>query len=219
MGDAAVLQRLNHGEIGVVELYVLAHQRDGHFALGMLEAVDHFLPVLQFRRADGQLQRFADLVGERFPLQHQGHLIERFGVKVLDDAPGGDIAEQREFCPHLRRDGIVAAADEHAGVDAHALQFLDRVLRGLGFEFLRRFQVRDEGDVDKQRALRGHFPLKLADGLDEGLPLDIADRSANFGDDDVGLFADAIDFLLDLICDVRDDLHGAAVVAAVALAL
>ncbi len=73
--------------------------------------------------------------------------------------------------------------------------------------------------MDKQRALRGHFPLKLADGLDEGLPLDIADRSANFGDDDVGLLADAIDFFLDLVCDVRDDLHGAAVVAAVALAL
>ena len=65
----------------------------------------------------------------------------------------------------------------------------------------------------------GDFPLKLADGLDEGLPLDIADRSADLGDDDVGLFADAIDLFLDLVCDVGDDLHGAAVIAAVALAL
>ena len=73
--------------------------------------------------------------------------------------------------------------------------------------------------MDKERALRGHFPLKLADGLDEGLSFDIADRSADLGDDDVGLFTDAVDLFLDLIGDVGDDLHRAAVVAALALAL
>lgn len=70
----------------------------------------------------------------------------------------------------------------------------------------------------KSRALRGHFPLKLADGLDEGLPLDIADRSADLCDDHVYVLPDAVYFFLDLVRDVRYDLHGAAVVAAIALA-
>ena len=73
--------------------------------------------------------------------------------------------------------------------------------------------------MDEQRALRRHLPLKLADGLDERLSLDVADRAADLGDDDVGLFGDAMDLFLDLVRDVRDDLHGAAAVAAVALAL
>ena len=201
-----------------MELYVLAHQRDGHFAFRVLERPTSSSQSCNLGARMGSCRASQTLSANFCPFQHQRHLIERFGVEVLDDEFGGDVAKQRELFAHFRRDGIIAAADEHAGMDAHALQFLDGVLRGLGLEFLRGLQIRDEGDVDKQRALRGHFPLELADGLDEGLTLDVADRSADLGDDDIGLFADAVELFLDLIGDMGDDLHGAAVVAAFALA-
>ena len=60
--------------------------------------------------------------------------------------------------------------------------------------------------------LGGH----LADGLQEGLGFDIAGRAADLGDDHVGLglFADRVDERLDLVGDMRDDLHGFAQVFA-----
>src|SRR5918996_1573807 len=49
--------------------------------------------------------------------------------------------------------------------------------------------------------------------------LDVADRAADLGDDDVDVvgLGDQADAVLDLVGDVRDDLHGAAEVVAAAL--
>ena len=59
----------------------------------------------------------------------------------------------------------------------------------------------------------------LADRLEERQRLDVADRAADLGDDDVGLglLGEAVDAVLDLVGDVRDDLHGAAEEVAAAL--
>ena len=52
---------------------------------------------------------------------------------------------------------------------------------------------------------------ELADGLEERKDLDVADRSADLGDDDVdGIGREALDPVFDLVGDVRDDLHGLA---------
>ena len=52
----------------------------------------------------------------------------------------------------------------------------------------------------------------LADGLEEGEALDVADRPADLDDDHVriAVAGDPTDALLDLVGDVRDDLDGAA---------
>ena len=59
---------------------------------------------------------------------------------------------------------------------------------------------------------------ELADRLEERQDLDVADGAADLGDDDVDVVAgDAFDAPLDLVGDVRDDLHGLAEVVATAL--
>ena len=219
MRDAAVLKRLDDGEVGVVQLDVLADQRDGHFALRVLEALDQLDPVLQVGLALLELERLTDLVGEALALEHQRHLIQRLCVEVLDDVLRRHVAELRQLSPHVVRHGIVAAADEHVRLDAHGLQRLDRVLRRLGLELLAALEVGDQRDVDEQHFVAVDFPLELADGLDERLALDVADRAADLSDDDVALLADAVELFLDFVGHVRDDLHGAAVVAAAALAV
>ena len=45
VGDAAVGQRLGDRLVGVLELGVLADDRDPHLALGVVDAVDHVLPL------------------------------------------------------------------------------------------------------------------------------------------------------------------------------
>src|SRR3954465_11080091 len=60
---------------------------------------------------------------------------------------------------------------------------------------------------------------ELADRLEERQRLDVADRAADLGDHDVDVarLADQLDAVLDLVRDVRDDLHRAAEVVAPAL--
>ena len=60
---------------------------------------------------------------------------------------------------------------------------------------------------------------ELADRLEERQRLDVAHRAADLGDDDVDVLAlaDELDAVLDLVGDVRDDLHRAAEVVAAAL--
>ena len=59
---------------------------------------------------------------------------------------------------------------------------------------------------------------ELADGLEEGQALDVAHRAADLGDDhvDIGVAGHPGDALLDLVGDVRDHLHRAAQVVALA---
>ena len=61
-------------------------------------------------------------------------------------------------------------------------------------------------------------PAKLSNCLNEGDDLDVADGPPDLDDDDVDvLVGQALDTVLDLICDVRDDLHGATEEVAAAL--
>src|SRR5699024_10890424 len=68
--------------------------------------------------------------------------------------------------------------------------------------------------------LMSNLVLNLTDCFKEGLRLDVADRTADFGDQNVAAgvgLADDIYIALDFVCDVRDYLYGAAEVVSAAL--
>src|SRR5712692_3080279 len=67
-----------------------------------------------------------------------------------------------------------------------------------------------EGRVDEQDVLLADLLSELADGFEEGHPLDVSDRPADLDEDDIGvlLLPHLAEQGLDLIRDVRDDLHG-----------
>ena len=74
-----------------------------------------------------------------------------------------------------------------------------------------------EGEVDVADVVAADVVAELADGLEERDDLDVADRAADLDDHDVDLLGgQAADALLDLVGDVRDDLHGLAQVVAAA---
>ena len=58
--------------------------------------------------------------------------------------------------------------------------------------------------------LRRVLERYLSYGLEERLRLDVTDSAADLRDDDIGagLLARPVNELLDLICDVRDNLYG-----------
>ena len=81
--------------------------------------------------------------------------------------------------------GMLGTAYDDIRLDAHALQLFDAGLGRLGLQFAGCLQVRNQGDMDQNRVLHGrHVMLKLADGLQERLALDIADRAADLDDGD-----------------------------------
>src|SRR5919198_6623418 len=97
-------------------------------------------------------------------------------------------------------------------MDADAAQLVDRVLRLLRLQLAGRVDERDEGDMKVEHVFRPGFTPELADGLEERQRLDVADGAADLADDDVGRRRDRAgpDPRLDLVRDVRNDLHGRA---------
>ena len=74
--------------------------------------------------------------------------------------------------------------------------------------------------MDVADVLAPDVVAELPDRLEERHDLDVTDRPADLGDDDVDLVGgEPLDPLLDLVGDVRDDLDGPAEVVAVALLL
>lgn len=77
----------------------------------------------------------------------------------------------------------------------------------------------DQGHMNEHHILPAHLSRHLTDSLQEGLGLDVAHGAADLGDDHIGVLADGIDAIFDLVGDVGDDLHGAAQIVAGALAV
>src|SRR3954447_24191391 len=92
------------------------------------------------------------------------------------------------------------------------------MLGRLGLDLLRRGYPGHQGDVD-EAALPGRvLEPELADGLEERQAFDVADRTADLAQDDVGSFGIVLDEFLDGVGDVRDHLDRAAQIVALALA-
>ena len=145
------------------------------------------------------------------------HLVDRRGVEGGDHRLFAEIAEQRDLLARAQRNLAVAAAQQHVGLDADALQLLDRMLGRLGLELARRRNPRHQGQVNEQRAVAAKLVAQLADGFEERQALDVADRAADLAEQEIGIAAIGADELLDRVGDVRNDLHGAAEIVAAAL--
>ena len=109
--------------------------------------------------------------------------------------------------------------EAQSSLDAEGTELLDGVLRGLGLDLMGGGDIGHERHVDVADVLGAGLLAVLADGLDEGLGLDIADGATELGDHDVGagLLLDTAELVLDGVGDMRDDLHGAAQKVAAAL--
>jgi hypothetical protein len=114
------------------------------------------------------------------------------------------------------------AAQQHIGLDADFAQLLGGVLGRLGLEFAGGGDPGDVAQVHEGGVVGAQAQAHLAHGFQEGQRFDVADGAADFDDGDIDrvrgfITGAAFDEFLDLIGDVRDDLHGLAEVVAAAL--
>ena len=214
-----VLQRLVHREVRVLELHVLADERDLDELAPLVDALHQVAPLgeVDGRRVEPEL--LADEAVEPFLLQHAGNEIDVADVGARDDCAGIDVGEERDLVANVARELLVRAADDHVGMDTDAAQLVDRVLRRLRLQLAGRLDERHERDVDVHHVLGADLAAELAQRLEERQGLDVADGAADLGDDDVGRrrLGCAADARLDLVRDVRDHLHRRAEEVALAL--
>ena len=184
-----------------------------------LDPADQGLPFGDVDRM-GRLvdaERAADVGVEPLLVQDERDLVDARRVDRRHDGVDGHVALQGDLALQALGDGLVAAADDHVGLDTPAPQLGDRVLGRLRL-LLPRHQIRHQGEVDVAHVVPADVTAELADRLNEGDDLDVADGPADLDDHDVDvLVGQAPDPVLDLVGDVRDDLHGAAEEVAAAL--
>ena len=218
--DAAVLERLDHRLVGVLQLHVLADDRDPHVAGGIVGTPHHRLPVAQVGRGRLQAEVVEDQVIDALGPEDERDLVDVVDVVGGDHSVHRDAGEEGDLLADLAVEAPFGAADQHVRLDPDPAQLVDRVLGRLRLQFAGVPDVGHQGQVDEHRPLRAELRVELADRLEERQRLDVADRAADLRDHEVdrlGLRDDA-DFLLDLVGDVRDHLDGRAEVVAAPLA-
>ena len=111
---------------------------------------------------------------------------------------------------------MLAPAYDDVRLDSHALQLLHACLRRLGLHFLGCAQVGNQRHMNQYGIFVSDLVLELADGLQEGLALDVAHRAADLdnGNAHVRVSKVSVETALDFVCDVRNHLHGTAAVIA-----
>ena len=217
--EARVLQRLVHREIRVLELHVLADERDLDGLAPLVDSLRQLAPLAEvgLRRVDPE--PLADEAVEPLLLQDGRYEIDVGHVGARDDGARIDVGEQRDLVADVARQLLVRAADDDVGMDTDASQLVDGVLCRLRLQLAGRLDERNERDVDIRDVLLADLAAELPDRLEERQRLDVADGAADLRDDDVGRarLRRAPDARLDLVRDVRDHLHGRAEEVALAL--
>ena len=174
VGGARMVQGLHHGEVGVVELGVLAHQGDGHPLAGVLLPVHHGAPLPQIRLVGDEAQLPAHHLVQTLLGHQQGHLIQRLRRGVLDDAVRLHIAEQGDLPADVLGDGHVAPAYQNIRLDAQGQKLLHGVLGGLALQLAAAGDLDDEGHMDEHHIplgpLRRHLRMASRKGWDSMSP-------------------------------------------------
>ena len=200
-----------HAEIGVVQLDIFAHQRNGHFFSGVFDSIYHGGPMGHVRRRTVKSQLAAYDRVQPLPLQQQRHLIQRGCRGVLDHALLRHVAEQGDLFPHVRRNGHIAAAHQDIRLDPQSQQLLDRMLGGFAFQLAAARHLHDQGHMDVHHIFPAFLHRHLSDGLQKRLAFNVTHRAANLTDQHVQTFLlHGIDVAFDLIRHMRNDLHRAA---------
>ena len=181
---------------------------------GILDAIDEVDPGVHPRFGLRQVEPIEDDAVEPFGGEHQRHFVDAGDVLRGDHRFFVDVAEERDLALDVLVEEAIGPAEQDVGLNADRAQVAHAVLRRLGLQLAGRADERHEREVDVERVLAADVLAQLADRLDERQALDVADRAADLDEDDVDVLGDGADAVLDLVGDVRDDLHGAAEIVA-----
>ena len=215
IGEAARLDRLGDGQVGVRQVDVLADDRDVHLMLGVVDAFEQILPFGPIDIMERQPELTHDVSVQAFVKQDLRHVVDARCIHAIDHTFRVDIAHER----NLVLDGLVerAVGTQHERIrgDAQLAQHHHGMLGRLGFQLMSGGNVRHQRNMHEHAVLRAEFAAHLSRSLKERLRFDITDGAADFRDDHIDIVRRlGTHTALDLIGDMRNHLHALAQILA-----
>ncbi len=161
----AVFQRFVYRDITVVQFNIFSHHGNLNCANGVSERLQHLVPVRKIRFAAFQAEFFNRNIIQPLFVQHDRHGIKNIAVVIFNNAILFHIAEKRNLISYIIGKRMLCAAHDNIRMYAERKHFLNAVLGGLGFQFIRRSKIRHKRNMDKQAVFPAVFHRKLADRL------------------------------------------------------
>ena len=140
-------------------------------------------------------------------MQQHRNLVDVVRIHRGEDGTLFDIRKERDLATLLVGNRVHRAAQENVRLNADRAQLLHRMLRRLGLDLTRARDVRHERQMHEDHVVATLLHAELTDRLEERQRLDVAHRAADFDHAHVGIACTQTDAVLDLIGDVRNDLH------------
>ncbi len=187
-GETRVADRLGDREVRVGHSDVLADDADAQRLRRVVHPANDILPG---REVDGVLLEIdvhdvAHDAVKTLVVHVERDVVDARSVDRGDDGVVGHVAEQGDLALESVGDGLVAATDDHVGLDAVRPQFRHRVLGGFRLLLTRGRQVWHQGEVHVANVSATRVATELADRLEERDDLHVAHGAADLHDGDVG---------------------------------
>jgi hypothetical protein len=115
--DTSVVERLVDGQVGVLQLDVLADERDLHRPLAAADSLRQLQPLAQIRLLGREAELLADERVQALLLQGGGDEVEIGHVLIRDHCAGLDVGEERDLLADVMRERPGRARDDDVGVD------------------------------------------------------------------------------------------------------
>ena len=145
------------------------------------------------------------------------NLVDRGRVARLDHGALAHIAEKGELPALGSGDLPIRAAQQDVGLDADRAQLGDGMLRRFRLQLAGARNIGEKRQVDVDRLAALEIIAELANGLEEGQALDVADRATDLDQHEIEALVAGEHELLDGVGHMGDHLDGGAEIIAAPL--
>lgn len=226
-GTLTDLETLDDAEVGIAQAGVLSNQCDLNGILETIQCEGHIRPLLHIGILHFHLSFQLELTGNNamdiLLEKKQRDVVDITNIVDTDNIGGRDVAEVANLAAGGLLKALSGAAEDDLGRKAEGAQIANTVLGGLGLLLLG--QDGDQTHEHEAEVVVSDAELELSECLEEDAGFDVTDCAADLDKANVGCFSrivdgnmsHALDPVLNLVGNVRDDLNGLAEVVSLAL--
>ena len=206
-GDAGMDQRLGQRLVGFGQVDILADKGHIEHPFRMFQRVHDRLPNTQISGPGQDPELMADDLVEHLVMQHGRDLVNRIRIACLDHGLTLNVAEEGHLPLVVLGNRSIGAAQKDVGLNADLPQLLDGVLRWFGLQLTRGRNVGNQCQMHVTGVASPFLQTHLADRLQEGKRLDVANRATDLDDRQICPLRSTPDVGLDLVGNVRNHLN------------
>ena len=221
------LETLDDAEVGIAQAGVLSNQCNLNGILETIQCEGHIRPLLHIGILHFHLSFQLELTGNNamdiLLEKKQRDVVDITNIVDTDNIGGRDVTEVANLAAGGLLQALSGAAEDDLGRKAEGAQVANTVLGGLGLLLLG--QNGDQTHEHEAEVFVSDAELELSEGLEEDAGFDVTDCAADLDKANVGCLSrivdgnmsHALDPVLNLVGNVRDDLDGLAEVVSLAL--